>query len=466
MMDLAEAPALAADRRWAAVVAAAFVLLAVLVLPVSARPLGASYFVFAIAIAWATAALAVTAVLLWAQARVTFSVPLTVLAAGYALTSIVMVSYLLFYRDMLPQFGVWASADAETSRWLWVEWHAMFIGSAIAYYWARGRYANTSKLDVASFERLRMRVVGIAAAILVLSVPPLIWIDGLPALVDNGHYTELFSLLGFLVSVGVAATIVLAHRTSRFRSVLDLWLALACLSMFADVALELSSKQFTVGWYASRFGILFAAGAVLLVLLFQTARIYTALAVVTNRLRDEALTDPLTGLANRRCFDQRFVEMLRDCARETRPLSLLAIDIDHFKIYNDTFGHQAGDECLRTIAAVLRNNVGRARDLIARTGGEEIAVIMPEVDLAGALVVAERMRVAVQAAGIRHGAAAAFPVVTVSVGVTATLDCAHATAEEISGEADRALYRAKSAGRNRIASGFPLERVYDAAATA
>ncbi|HEY5350558.1 MAG TPA: hypothetical protein VIJ64_12515, partial [Candidatus Lustribacter sp.] len=104
MMDLAQAPALATDRRWAAVVAAAFVFLAMLVLPVSARPLGASYFVFAIVIAWATAALAVTAVLLWAQARVTFSVPLTVLAAGYALTSIGMVAYLLFYRDLLPQF--------------------------------------------------------------------------------------------------------------------------------------------------------------------------------------------------------------------------------------------------------------------------------------------------------------------------------------------------------------------------
>jgi len=466
MMDLAQAPALATDRRWAAVVAAAFVFLAMLVLPVSARPLGASYFVFAIVIAWATAALAVTAVLLWAQARVTFSVPLTVLAAGYALTSIGMVAYLLFYRDLLPQFGVWVSADAETSRWLWVEWHVMFIGSAIAYYWARGRYANAPKLDVTSFERLRMRVVGIAAAILILSVPPLIWTDGLPPLANDGHYTALFSLMGSLVSIGVAVTIILAHRTSRFRSVLDLWLALACLSMFADVALELSSKPFTVGWYASRFGILFAAGAVLLVLLFQTARIYGALADVTNRLRDETLTDPLTGLANRRCFDQRFVEMLRDCARETRPLSLLMIDIDHFKIYNDTFGHQAGDECLRTIAAVLRNNVGRARDLIARIGGEEIAVIMPEVDFAGALVVAERMRVAVQAAGIQHGTAAAYPVVTVSVGVTATHDCGRATAEGIIGEADRALYQAKSAGRNRLASGFPLCRVYDAAATA
>ncbi len=466
MMDLAEAPALATDRRWAAGVVAASVLLTALLAPVLARPLGASYFFFAIVIAWSTAAIAITAVLLWAQARVTFSVPLTVLATGYALTSVVMLCYLLFYRDLLPALALWFPSGLETSHWLWVEWHLMFIGSAIAYYCARARYANAPKLDAASFKRLRVRIAGIAAWVLFLCVPPLIWIDGLPALGQNGHYTPLFLVISFVVGAGAAATIGLAYRTSRFRSILDLWLAVACFSMCGDVALKLLSRQFTAGWYASRLSILFAAGIVLLVLLFQTANIYAALAAATNRLRDESLTDPLTGIANRRSFDQRLMEMLRDCAREARPLSLLMIDVDHFKIYNDTFGHQAGDACLRTLATVLQNNVGRARDLIARTGGEEISVIMPDVDFDGAMVVAERMRTAVQTAGIPHGPAAAYPIVTVSVGVAGTYDCARASVEDIVGEADRALYRAKSAGRNRIAADFPAGTLYDEAATA
>jgi diguanylate cyclase (GGDEF)-like protein len=220
--------------------------------------------------------------------------------------------------------------------------------------------------------------------------------------------------------------------------------------MFADVTLQHFARQFTVGWYASRVSILFAASAVLWVLLSQTATIYAQLAVTAERLRNESLTDVLTGLPNRRSFDQRFAEMLRDCAREGGPLALLMIDVDHFKAYNDTFGHQRGDDCLRAIGALLLSNAARARDLVARIGGEEIAVIMPRVDLAGAIVVAERMRATVQSAAITQGSGAQHPVVTISVGITATSDPAGTTVEELVRTADRALYRAKDTGRNRV----------------
>lgn len=126
------------------------------------------------------------------------------------------------------------------------------------------------------------------------------------------------------------------------------------------------------------------------------------------------------------------------------------IDVDHFKVYNDTFGHGAGDDCLRAIGAILLNNAARARDVVARIGGEEMAVIMPEVDLPGAMVVAERMRSAVAAVAIPQGAKAAYPVVTISVGVTATRDPACVSVEELASGADRALYRAKNFGRNRV----------------
>jgi len=220
--------------------------------------------------------------------------------------------------------------------------------------------------------------------------------------------------------------------------------------MFVDVTLTHFGHQFTAGWYASRATILIAAGAVLAMLLFQTTTIYAQLATTAERLRTESLTDVLTGLANRRSFDQRFEEMVRDCARQLRPIALLMIDIDHFKVFNDTFGHQAGDGCLRTVAALLQGSVGRALDVVARVGGEEIAVIMPYVDLAGAQIVAERMRVAVLAAGLRQGPGAAHLFVTISVGVTATRDAANTTVDDLKASADRALYRAKDAGRNRV----------------
>jgi diguanylate cyclase (GGDEF)-like protein len=450
MVDLGEVPALPADRRRASALAAVIVVGALLVVPVISRPLGASYPIFSIVMALSISAIAITALLLWAQSRVTQSVPLTVLALGYELTAIVMIPYVMFYRGLWPQLGAWMSADTQTSGWMWVEWHGLFICSVIAYYLARAAQADVPELDARSFRRLQQRFLWCGAAFLALTVPSLIWIDGLPQLSVNGVLTPLFTGISFAMSLGAAAAIVLAYRTSRFRSVLDLWLAVACLSMFADVTLQHFARQFTAGWYASRVSILLAATAVLWVLLFQTANIYAQLVVTAERLRNESLTDVLTGLANRRSFDQRFAEMMRDCARETRPIALLMIDVDHFKAYNDAFGHQRGDDCLRAIGAMLLNGAARARDLVARIGGEEIAVIMPEVDLLGALVVAERMRLAVQSAAIAQGPSASHPVVTISVGVTATRDPAKTTVDDLVRGADRALYRAKNAGRNRV----------------
>jgi diguanylate cyclase (GGDEF)-like protein len=152
---------------------------------------------------------------------------------------------------------------------------------------------------------------------------------------------------------------------------------------------------------------------------------------------------------------------MRDAARSIRPVALPMLDIDNFKAYNDTYGHQAGDECLRSIALLINSNIGRARDLAARTGGEEMAVIMPEADIRGALTVAERIRAAVEGARIPQGRGAPHEVVTVSIGVTATPvpGCARI---DIIESADRALYRAKSSGRNCVVESFELIGLPDA----
>jgi diguanylate cyclase (GGDEF)-like protein len=455
MVDLGEAPSTLADRRSAFAVAAVLVFGVLLIVPEVSRPIGNSYPIFAIVMALSIAAIAITSLLLWAQSRVTRSVPLTVLALGYELTAIVMIPYLLFYRGLWPQLSEWISADPQTSSWMWVEWHALFICSAIAYYITRGFHQHEH--SAREFRRFQSRMLWGGTAFLALTIPPLIWVDGLPLLSVNGVLTQLFNVISYLMSLGAATAMVLAYRTSRFRSILDLWLAVACLSMFADVTLQHFARQFTAGWYASRVSILLAASAVLCVLLFQTASIYEQLAVTAERLRNESLTDVLTALANRRSFDQRFSDMLRDCARESRPLALLMIDVDNFKAYNDTFGHQGGDDCLRTIARMLLSNATRALDLVARIGGEEMAVILPDVDLPGALVVAERMRAAVYTAGLPSGAGAQHPIVSISVGVSATRTPAGITADDLMATADRALYHAKEGGRNRVVElGEPL----------
>lgn len=162
-----------------------------------------------------------------------------------------------------------------------------------------------------------------------------------------------------------------------------------------------------------------------------------------------ATEDALTGLANRRHFDQALAQELRRAARDATPLALLLVDLDHFKRFNDTYGHVAGDECLKAVGAQLARCAQRPGDLAARYGGEELAVILPRADLAGALHIARQLQQGIQALGIAHGASP-FGCVTVSVGVaTVQGESGARSAVQLIEAADRALYRAKAAGRNR-----------------
>jgi diguanylate cyclase (GGDEF)-like protein len=159
-------------------------------------------------------------------------------------------------------------------------------------------------------------------------------------------------------------------------------------------------------------------------------------------LKLAASTDSLTLLANRSAFDNRLLEEIERINRSSSPLSLLMIDIDHFKNYNDAFGHPAGDEALRTVAQLLRQTVRRI-DYPARIGGDEFAVILPFTDLAGARVIAEKCRAVAEAHRGPHGP------LRVSVGA-AQLTGLSIDGSELVGAADEALYSAKFAGRNRV----------------
>lgn len=171
-----------------------------------------------------------------------------------------------------------------------------------------------------------------------------------------------------------------------------------------------------------------------------------------QRLEALSLTDALTGVANRRNFDAVLsIEWKRAC-RSGDPLALILVDVDHFKAYNDTYGHQGGDACLRDVAAAMKQTVTRVSDLIARYGGEEFVVLLPSTTPDQANEIAERLRRAVEEVGLPHRTSSAAEIVTISVGVatvTPTLDAAPA---DLVREADEALYRAKREGRNRVVS--------------
>jgi diguanylate cyclase (GGDEF)-like protein/PAS domain S-box-containing protein len=170
-------------------------------------------------------------------------------------------------------------------------------------------------------------------------------------------------------------------------------------------------------------------------------------------LHEQALEDSLTGLANRRQFTATLDREIRRARRNKDEISLLIADVDLFKLYNDTFGHQRGDECLQRVAQVLKATFRRPGELPARYGGEEFAVILPNCGLDLAMAQAERLQRAMDEAGVVHPSSEVAPYLTLSIGITSERVRAGITAKALIQAADNALYRSKAEGRNRVTAG-------------
>lgn len=186
----------------------------------------------------------------------------------------------------------------------------------------------------------------------------------------------------------------------------------------------------------------------------EITRAYASLASANARLEQISHTDALTGLANRRLFDEVLSREISRCTRQDTPLALLLCDIDYFKNYNDTYGHQQGDDCLRQIASAIKDRFMRAEDLVARYGGEEFGVILPNIGERAALALAEQMKMAIEALAIPHATSAAADHVTVSAGLTVLHPGMDMTMSTLIERADRALYQAKEEARNTVRAAY------------
>ncbi|MDF1613680.1 PleD family two-component system response regulator [Desulfurivibrio dismutans] len=167
-------------------------------------------------------------------------------------------------------------------------------------------------------------------------------------------------------------------------------------------------------------------------------------------LQNMAMLDGLTGIANRRNFDQALEREWKRAQRHAQPLSLLMLDVDFFKPYNDNYGHAQGDECLRQLAQAMSAATTRPTDLTARYGGEEFVCLLPETDRKGALALGEKIRAAVADLNLPHAYSKAAEHITISVGAASLTPSADTTPEQLQKTADQALYRAKEQGRNRV----------------
>lgn len=182
----------------------------------------------------------------------------------------------------------------------------------------------------------------------------------------------------------------------------------------------------------------------------------TSLVVMTRQLdaanqelKRISAIDGLTGIANRRFFDETLTREWRRARRTIGSVSVIMCDVDHFKLYNDTYGHQGGDDCLKNVARAICSVMERSTDIVARYGGEEFVVVLPDTPVGGALVVGEKIRHAIHLMNMPHSASS-FARVTLSIGVAAMTPEAENPPQQLIEHADRALYRAKHGGRDRV----------------
>jgi diguanylate cyclase (GGDEF)-like protein len=386
----------------------------------------------------------IIAVLLLGQARLADDRATQRLGSAYLFAALIVVPQMAAFPNVIsdePLLGGPGSAE-----WLWVFWHGGFA-ALIAWYAAvpPGRPGALW---------LSPRIAAVVAAVVGFAVLASRGLPLLPDLAPNGD-RDPFDTLGIGPIVLAVNLLALALVVARLRTVtvVGLWLAVAMLAACVDVGMTLMVPHgFLLGWYCGRVASLLTGVSVLGALLFEFLYLYGRINE-TNRYLDRlATSDGLTGIANRRSFDETLdAEWLR-ANRDGTELSLLMLDVDWFKGFNDRYGHRAGDDCLRAVAAAMRGALLRPADFAARYGGEEFVVLLAGTDAAGAATIAERVRDTVEATAVPHERSI-FGHVTVSIGAATACPRTGSRPQDLIDAADQALYRAKAAGRNRVLVG-------------
>jgi diguanylate cyclase (GGDEF)-like protein len=410
----------------------------------------------------------ITVVFLLGQSQFSRGKALIVLAGGYLFTALMSSAHALTFPGLFAPAGL-LGAGLQTTAWLYVLWHGGFPLFVLGYAFCgaeQPRRAGLSMLAMAA---------AVAAVVIGCTLLTTAGQRFLPVLLRDAQYTPvMIGVVSGVLALNLGTAVVLSRR--RPLSILDLWLIVTMCAWMFDIALSalFNAVRFDLGFYAGRTYGLAAASLVLVMLLCGHSRLYLQLIKLHRSEREKSaeLTrittiDPLTGIANRRAFDEALHEEWRRMLRHGTALSLLMIDVDYFKRFNDAYGHVAGDQCLHKVAQAVASRARRAGELAARYGGEEFAVLLPQTGVGEASKLAEVICETVRDCEIPHEQSGAAPHVTISIGVASIgkfPDAAAAFSREGAASAgaiilvetaDLALYRAKMAGRNQAAVASP-----------
>lgn len=395
-----------------------------------------------VATVWCVAEL-LTAFLLLSQFYVAGKKSFAIVAAAYAFSGLMTIPYLAWFPNVFITTNL-SLADYQVSAWLWIVWHLSFP-IAIAY----AHVADPTLDDVAvprsAIGSTLAAFVGSCVALTAtIALVAIVGRHFLPVVVvKSGHFTGLYRyIIPVVVTVNAASLGVLLVRARTF-SPLQMWIAIALLTMTLDGVTNLwAPGRFSFVWYVGKFEALFTSLIVLVMLLFEVATLY-------RRLYEVASIDTLTGLANRRSFNDVLSRALEGREQRASGLALLVLDVDNFKLYNDKYGHAAGDKALASVASALGGSLVRSNDFVARFGGEEFVIFLPDILVDEAEKIAERVCKRVAKLGILHEASSTN-VLTVSVGAAYCSRHQTVSASMLFDFADRALYAAKQGGRNRV----------------
>ncbi len=392
---------------------------------------------------WSLANL-LTAFLLLAQFYVNGSLFLGLSAAAYALTGLLTWSYLAMFPGVIRPEGLLPD-DHHVSIFLWLVWHCTFPLIVIC-----AALCDSTFGRVVARRRIQLYTGFIfGATVLValfLSAFVVVYRDVLPQIVMHGRFLPdyKYGFVPAIIALNLLACAVLAARRTFFTP-LTMCVAVATFSAALDAFLNSSAGWYSFAWDTGKLVTVFTSSVVLVMILCDIAGVY-------GRLARVAKIDVLTSLHNRRAFDEHFAFVFKNARRAHAKISLLVLDVDHFKKFNDSYGHLTGDECLRRVARAMADCVNRPLDLVARYGGEEFVVVLPETSLAGVFVVAENLRELVAGLEIPLDDGK-FARVTVSIGIGYITDASKFDATILFSAADRGLYQAKDRGRNRVILG-------------
>ncbi|WP_295952104.1 sensor domain-containing diguanylate cyclase [Rhodoferax sp.] len=441
--------ATAPQRKWALLLALLIVLAAVVTVPYAAIALPVVAPFLPIFAATVTLTEALTAYLLMVQFVAVRRFYLVPLAGAYAYVAMLVPIQLLVFPGVFAPMGL-LGGNTQSAVWMWVFWHGgfpFFIGLSLLL--------RQSRVHGALGQRVSVGQAGLLFSLAPLLACAMAWLalqGDLPPLINGNSFKTLSdSVAGWSVwGLNVAAVALVLLLPKKRWELVNLFLFVAVLASLADVSLTLlSSARYSLGWYVSRLLSVVSSVSLLAALIYQITQFYQELATTHASLLRSSARDKLTGVYNRNSFDNAAQAEWQRAQRSGEPLSLVLVDIDHFKRYNDHFGHVQGDFCLHAVAQALARSVHRPTDMVARYGGEEFVILLPGTRTEQALRIAEQARRAV--ADLRIPAHAPGLSVSFSAGCASwDANAGFPDFEDMLVAADQALYKAKAQGRNQV----------------